>query len=128
MTPEETGKLLGICAAYDRRTVGEIDVIAWYRVVGDLPYTDCEAAVIVHYAETTEWIMPAHIRRRVKRAQHELEDHSSIRELLDPDAYAARVAAADSAFLRKLEARTGRRIELKGVEPAYGEKTAGSQP
>jgi hypothetical protein len=121
MTPEETGKLLGICAAYDRRTVGETDVIAWYRVVGDLPYSDCEAAVIAHYAAKREWIMPADIRGAVKRAQHAAEDRGSIRELLDPAAYQAKIAAADNAFLRKLAARTGQPAILKAIGPAYSE-------
>lgn len=121
MTPEETGKLLGICAAYDRRTVGEIDVIAWYRVLGDLAYSDCEAAVVAHYSAKTDWIMPAHIRTAVKRAQYAADDHASIRELLDPHAYKAKIAAADSAFLRKLAARTGQPVALKSIEPAYAE-------
>jgi hypothetical protein len=121
MTPEETGRLLGICAAYDRRTVGEIDVIAWYRVVGDLDCSDCEAAVVAWYTTRREWIMPADIRSTVKRAQYAAEDHASIRELLDPAAYQAKIAAADSAFLRKLAARTGQAVELKAIEPAYEE-------
>jgi hypothetical protein len=121
VTPEETGKLLGICAAYDRRTVGEADVIAWYRVTGDLPYTGCEAAVIAWYTTHREWIMPADIRGAVKRAQHAAEDHASIGELLDPAAYQAKIAAADSAFLRKLAARTGQPVELNAIEPAYSE-------
>jgi len=121
MTPEETGKLLGICAAYDRRTVGEIDVLAWYRVLGDLPYTSCEAAVVAHYTTKREWIMPADIRSAVKRAQHAAEDHSRIRELLDPATYRTQIAAADSAFLRKLAARTGQPPGLRAIEPAYSE-------
>jgi hypothetical protein len=118
MSPEETGKLLGTCASYDRRTVGETDVIAWYRVLGDLPYADCEAAVIAHYTDSREWIMPADIRRRVRLALAHEADQRHLRELLDPDAYRAQIDAADSAFLRKLRARTGQQAELKGVEPA----------
>ena len=108
MTPEETGDLLGVCAAYDNRQVDEIGTIAWFRVLGDLPYGDCETAVVAHYADSREWIMPADIRARVRRAQRETGDRDRLRELLDPGAYRAQIAAADSAFMRKLAARTGR--------------------
>jgi hypothetical protein len=118
MSPEETGKLLGACAAYDNRQVDEAAVIAWYRVVGDLPYPACEAAVSAHYAESREWIMPADIRGRVKRALRSAEDASRLRELLNPDAYRAEIAAADSAFLRKLAARTGRQPAVRAITEA----------
>jgi hypothetical protein len=41
-------------------------VIAWTGALGDLDYADCERAVIANYRETDDWIMPVHIRRRVK--------------------------------------------------------------
>ncbi len=71
MTAEEIGKLLATCAAYDRRTVGETDVIAWLKAVGDLPHRDCEEAIVAHYRESTQWIMPAHIRERVNAVRTE---------------------------------------------------------
>jgi hypothetical protein len=61
MTPEETGTLLAICASYDRRTVGDTDILAWYRILGALKYDDCEAAVLAHYTATREWIMPSDV-------------------------------------------------------------------
>lgn len=105
MNAEETSRLLAKCASFDRRKVGEADIIAWLQVLGDLPYDDCIAAVIGHYGETADWIMPAHIRQRVKQAREARIAAAKIPapppELTsDPDAYsaalhAARVAAAD---------------------------------
>jgi hypothetical protein len=66
MTPEEVIDLLTTAAAYDRRKVGEADVIAWHGAVKDLDFLDAQDAVIGHYTESTEWLMPAHVRRRVK--------------------------------------------------------------
>ena len=106
MTPEQTGKLLGICASYDNRQVDDIATYAWYRVVGDLPYGACETAVITHYSASRDWIMPADVRKHVKREQREVADHGRIRELLDADTYRSQVKAADTAFMRKLAART----------------------
>ena len=66
MNVEETGRVLGKCASYDRRKEGDAQTIAWFQAIGDLSYEDCIAAVIAHYTETAEWIMPAHVRTRVK--------------------------------------------------------------
>ena len=105
MTPEETGKLLATCASFDRRKAGPLDVIAWHRVLGDLSYADCENAVIAHYTEGAEWIMPAHVRQRVREIRARRVDGTEAPapppELADnPAAYqaalhAARVAIAD---------------------------------
>lgn len=107
MTPEETGKLLATVAAIDRRKVGTLDVIAWHRIVGDLRYADCENAVMAHFAESTDWLMPAHVRQRVREMRARRIEDTEIPppppELADnPVAYnaalhAARVAAADDA-------------------------------
>lgn len=115
MTPEETGKLLGICASYDQRTVGEMDVIAWFRIIGQLPYGECEAAVIAWYTASRERIMPADIRAAVRRNRSEISNRNHVRELLDPEAYRAQIEKADAAFLRKLSQRIGRPLALKRV-------------
>lgn len=66
MTPDEVIDLLTAAAAFDRRTVGMADAMAWQAVVGDLPYDDALAAVRAHYTESTDWLMPAHVRIRVR--------------------------------------------------------------
>lgn len=66
MTPAQIAELLGMCAAFDRRTVGRADVTAWHLVLGDLDNHDAQQAVADHYRETREWIMPADVRRGVK--------------------------------------------------------------
>ncbi len=66
MTPSQTAELLAMCSAFDRRTVGSMDVTAWHRVLGDVDHTDAQRAVADHYSDSRDWIMPADIRRRVK--------------------------------------------------------------
>lgn len=107
MTLEETVDLLTTAAAFDRRTVGETDAVAWHAAVGDLRLEDCQAAVIAHYRDTTDWLMPAHVRTRVREIRRQRIEDSDIPapppELGDnPAAYqavlrAARTAAADGA-------------------------------
>jgi hypothetical protein len=121
VTPQETGKLLGICAAFDNRNVDDAAVFAWYSAIKDLPYSECESAVIAHYSDSREWIMPADVRTRVRRAQRDLAEHSRIHELLDPDAYRREVEQLDGSFLRKLEARAGRELALKAPPVPYAE-------
>lgn len=75
MTPEETAKLLAACATVDRRKVSALEVLAWHRILGDLRYADCEEALFAHFAESAEWVMPVHIRQRVKAIRrHRVED------------------------------------------------------
>jgi hypothetical protein len=66
MTKGEVVDLLTAAAMFDRRTVGKADAEAWLAVVGDLPFGDALAAVRAHYTESTDWLMPAHVRQRVK--------------------------------------------------------------
>lgn len=112
MTLDETIDLLTTCAAYDRRTIGKSDAVAWHAVVRDLPFEYAQQAVFAHYSESREFIMPADVRTRVRRRQRDEAERGRIKQLLDPDAYRREVDAADQAFMRKLARRTGN-AELK---------------
>lgn len=67
----EIGDLLAFAAIYDNRKAADPDVLAWLKAIGDLPYADAEDAVAAHYGETTERIMPGHVRARVKAMRRE---------------------------------------------------------
>lgn len=64
---DQVGKILATAAAFDNRTVGTADVIAWCRVIGHLAPGEAEDAVIAHYGESTDRVMPGHILTRVKK-------------------------------------------------------------
>jgi hypothetical protein len=123
MTLDETIDLLATCAAYDRRTVGKTDAIAWHAVVKDLPFEYAQQAVFAHYSESREFIMPADVRTRVRRRQRDEAEHGRIKQLLDPDAYRREVDQADAAFMRKLAQRTGN-AQLKAAPESYTEEGA----
>lgn len=97
MTPEEVIDLLTLMVAFDRRTVGEADVEAWHMAVGDLPFDDAKVAVVKHYRESREWLMPADVRRAVRAIR---EDRIKVRplpaptpdEATDPRVYKQRMA------------------------------------
>lgn len=75
MNLDESAKLLAVCAAFDKRTVSEVEAGAWQRALNDLDFEDCRVAAVRHYSEARDWIMPADIRRiavqidRQRRAQ-----------------------------------------------------------
>lgn len=66
MTPEEAALLLAGAAMFDYRKVEKADALAWHHVLGDLDYDDAIEAVRRHYAESTERLMPAHVRQGVR--------------------------------------------------------------
>jgi hypothetical protein len=75
----ETTQALALAQAFDNRTVGEVNIRAWHAVLGDADAADVMAAIKNHYAETTEWIMPAHIRTAVRDmvSQREMATHAT---------------------------------------------------
>lgn len=114
MTTEETIDLLTLMQAYDRRTVGRTDVAAWHLVVSDLPFADAQAAVLAHYRESRDWIMPADVRSRVNEMRRERLENAPV---LDPPHEVADNPAAYQAWLereqRKIADGTG---PLRAVE------------
>lgn len=63
MTPAEVIDVLTKCAAYDQRTVGEADVMAWHEILCRTELVDALDAVRMHYAENRDRAMPADIRK-----------------------------------------------------------------
>lgn len=63
MTPGDTARVLGKIAAFDLRTLGEADVLAWHEIIGHLDVASCFLAVTAHYRENSTRAMPADIRK-----------------------------------------------------------------
>lgn len=63
MNRADTARLLTLAASFDARTIGEADVLAWQAALDGLDYARCQAAIVKHYRESTDRVMPAHIRR-----------------------------------------------------------------
>lgn len=63
MTRGDIGRLLAYMAAFDKRTIGDADVIAWHDAVGDLDFRPALEAVRRWYGiEGNRWIMPGDVR------------------------------------------------------------------
>lgn len=63
--------LLAFAGTYDYRKVGESDIEAWYLAVGDLDLDDAKMAVVAHYQNTADRMMPFHLRQGVKAIRDE---------------------------------------------------------
>lgn len=76
MTPGETARVLAKAAAFDQRTIGESDVLAWHEALADLNGADALNAITQHYATSDQRIMPVHVRRLatdIRRERHRIE-------------------------------------------------------
>lgn len=72
MNTADAAELLTLAAAFDRRTIGEADAHAWAAALHDTPLDDdTRAAVARHYAETSDWLTPAHVRTNRHRIRAE---------------------------------------------------------
>jgi hypothetical protein len=92
MNLTETAAVLAKAAAFDRRTVGEADILAWHEVLGDLPADDVLTAVTAHYREATDWLMPAHVRLHALSIDR--ERRRAARELREAEELQAAIAAS----------------------------------
>lgn len=73
MKISETAEVLTKIAAYDRRTLGDADVIAWHDLIDDLDRDDALEAVKRWYSKSADWMMPAHLRSLVRDIVEERE-------------------------------------------------------
>jgi hypothetical protein len=103
VTPAETARLLTLIAAYDRRTLGESDVLAWHPLVERYSFDECADAVRAHFASSTSYLMPVHVLDRVRATRRDaIERQQSERlaieyrqaQAVDVGRYVAQVAAA----------------------------------
>ena len=76
MKPSEAAVVLATAAAFDRREVGELDAEAWHAAfaaagLADLALEDARAAVVAHYAQTRQWLMPSDVVGYCKRVRRD---------------------------------------------------------
>lgn len=61
MTPQEASLVLAKLAAFDRRTVGEMEIRAWADALQGISVADALEAVSRHYRDTRDFAMPADV-------------------------------------------------------------------
>jgi hypothetical protein len=78
MTPSEAAKLLSSIAAFDKRTIGEVDARAWGAALHDVPLdADAFAAVARYFGtppkdgEARRWLEPHHVKTMRRKIREE---------------------------------------------------------
>ena len=120
MNKTEIAALLTVVVSIDRRKVGHADVEAWLGTLGDLRFNECRDAAVKHYAHSTDWLMPAHIRRLAVAARQDV----AMRALpAGGDDLVARPDWVSATALRyKLQQREiNAKRKAEGREPHYGD-------
>lgn len=134
MNLAETARVLAWAAAYDRRTVGEMDVQAWHKACGDLDVDDALEAVTRWYADRADWLMPSHLREAVRlvRADRARAERIKAREQAEACAVPAprrpydALTEAEQATLRDLS--KGLLERWPPVGELVGERYFAAQP
>ena len=69
MTPTEAAALLTIAAAFDNRKPDADTAKAWSLALDGLRFEDCRDAIVAHYRESSEWLMPAMVVAGVRKVR-----------------------------------------------------------
>lgn len=84
MNQTEVAKLLTVASAIDNRTVADEQVIAWHAALRHLPYDVAQEALVRHFRDSTEYLLPGHISKQAKVIRGEQEREARIRRQLEP--------------------------------------------
>lgn len=78
----EVRHLLAIAMSYDNRKPSDAAVLSWTEASrrGRWTFVEAQEAMNAHYAESTEFAMPAHVAQRVKAARQD----AALRKPVDP--------------------------------------------
>ena len=122
MDKAEVVLLLTLAGTFDYRKVGDADVEAWYLALDDIELEDGKAAVVRHYRESTDRLMPAHVRAGVKviRDERRRLEPSEVRALPSPfedDADRKDRARRGSAQVHSVIAELASRMEHRAHVP-----------
>lgn len=120
MKAAEVAKVLAKCAAYDQRTIGEVDVLAWLEILDTTEFTDGLEAVTRHYRTSGDRAMPADILRHAgdaKRDRQRREHQHQSPALALPSRFEPEASTcASPAFERAAETRAQMREQIKQAQ------------
>lgn len=121
MIHSEVVSLLTLAGTYDYRRVGDADVEAWLLTLDDIGYEEARLAVLAHYRESTDRLMPAHVRRGVKAIREQrrrTEPHEARQSRFDQDMGREVRTARGMATVRQVLEPLAAHLAAKSGDPA----------
>lgn len=118
MTEQEIRALYATATAYDNRRPSEANITAWWQQAERNHWTFADAleAIHQHHAESTEYLMPAHITAIIKARKSQPRPVAETRQIeAAPPAAPERI----SAIVREVGTRLGWRGTDDGSDDDY---------
>jgi hypothetical protein len=116
MNYEEVGKVLAKIKVGDNRQVDDQGLVLseWFDSIGDLDFADAIAAVVLHRRESTEYLLPAHVRAGARRARDSRErEERKRRPAIKPEPFMLdRVKFEAETQTALLAARAAKAVQL----------------
>jgi hypothetical protein len=83
VTEDEIRRLYALVMSYDNRRLSEANITAWWEQAMRNRWTFDEAreAIHAHHAESTEFLMPAHITTKIRAARRQPAPVAAVRAL-----------------------------------------------
>lgn len=134
MTPADMADVLSAAGIYDGRTIAEADVAAWHMAVGEYDRDDAMAAVVRHYADSTEWMKPAHLKQKILAIRNERASSQPhwLRALPSrfevDDARDARIARGVKMLAQSWTAESAESADAHGIALARARRERGKRP
>lgn len=69
MNKRETGQLLAYISSFDNRNFNELTAATWNELFLDYDIDECKQLVRQHFDESSEWLMPAHLKQRLRETR-----------------------------------------------------------
>lgn len=108
----EIAKLLTVASTIDNRTVAPETVMAWHRVIGYLDYETAQEAVLAHFGESTEYLLPKHVKDQARRIRERQAREARIsRPAIDRKPITLNREAHEAEFQAALAVERARRAE-----------------
>lgn len=132
MTPDQTKMILAKAALIDNRIIDIHVIRAWHEVIGRYEYEDALAALTLHRQNSTEYLMPGHIKENIRNAKLMRDREKAKQRAIETTRICRRIesmgcipTAANIEAMREVAANTAPADRLELVADIIDEPEAG---
>jgi hypothetical protein len=114
---QEAAAVLAKIQAYDGRTVATANVAAWAESLEEVDAAAALSAVTEHFRESTDWLMPMHIIKRINDKHFQYRQR--VKEMGPPDFPTGLTHAEEADYRYRFNTYTGHGFEPRTREAAH---------